>query len=280
MEGSLKKSSRSKLSIAPTGTALHEHGKLPPQALELEEAVLGALMLEKQTVFEVMDKLSHHVFYKESHQKIFESLSNLYSDSKPTDYLSVIDELKKMGDLEVIGGPYYITQLTEKIASTASIDHHSHILLQKFFQREMIRIGSIAISEAYDDTTDVFDTIDQVQAEIAAMTSLNMPTAEFGTRKLFQELHTHMAQARANKEQGKRSGVPTGLNALDEITNGWQPGHLVIVAARPGMGKSAFTKKCIQGCVRETGKPVQVFSLEMTRIDWMARILSEEVRIG
>ncbi len=256
----------------------HHIGKLPPQAIELEKAVLGALMLEKHTVFEVMDKLSPEVFYKEPHQLIFTALQQLYADSKPTDFLTVLDQLKKMGKQESVGGPYYITQLVEMVGTTDSVNHHSHVLLEKHFQREVIRIASEAVGSAYSDEMDVFDLIDRIQADIAAMTNLNMPTTEFGTKALFNELHTHMAQARANREQGIRSGVPTELDDLDVITNGWQPGHLIIVAARPGMGKSAFTKKCIQGCVQQTGKPVHVFSLEMTRKEWIARILSEEVK--
>jgi len=251
--------------------------KLPPQAIELEKAVLGALMLEKHTVFEVMDKLSPDVFYTPLHQSIFQSLQNLYSESKPTDYLSVIEELKRIGKMED-GGDIYILELVGDIGGTGSADHHSHILLQKYFQREVIKITTEVIGQAYSDEIDVFDLIDHTQAKIAAMTSLGMPVTEFGTKALFNELHTHMVKARANREQGIRSGVPTELNDLDAVTNGWQPGHLIIIAARPGMGKSAFTKKCIQGCIQKTGKPVQVFSLEMTRMEWIARILSEEIK--
>ena len=143
-----------------------EYGKLPPQALDLEEAVLGALMLEKDPLTAVIDKLKPESFYKEAHQRIFSAIYNLFQKAEPVDSLTVTSELKSTGELEIVGGPYYIAQLTGKIASTANSEYHAHIILQKFIQRELIRISSEIIEDAYEDTTDVFDLLDKAESSL------------------------------------------------------------------------------------------------------------------
>ena len=152
----------------------HEAGKLPPQALDLEEAVLGAMMLEKDAVNDVIDILGSESFYKETHQMIFSTIQDLFHDSQPIDILTVTEHLKKKGQLEIVGGPYYISQLTNKIASSANVEYHARIISQKYIQRELIRISSETIKDAYDETTDVFDLLDKAEKDLFSVVEGNI----------------------------------------------------------------------------------------------------------
>ena len=282
MEGSLKKSNkdkpgRSKLGIAPSGIVNLEHGKLPPQALELEEAVLGALMLEKDALTDVIDKLKPENFYKEVHQKIYQAICDLFSKSEPTDYLTVINELKRNGDLEVVGGPYYITQLTAKIASTANTEFHAHIILQKFIQRELIRISSGVIEEAYDDTIDVFDLLDNAESKLFEVAEGTIRGAPKKMTGLIGQVLKQIEEAKHHKDG--MSGVASGFTRLDRLTNGWQKADLIIVAARPAMGKTAFVLSMARNLAVEFRKPVAFFSLEMSSLQLVMRLISNETEL-
>ena len=160
---------RNRLSNVPSGM-----GKLPPQALDLEEAVLGALMLEKDALSAVIDILNPGVFYKDSHQKIFEAIHILFQKSSPVDILTVTAQLRQMGQLEMIGGAYYITELTNRVASAANIEYHARIISQKFIQRELIRISTEIISNAYEDTTDIFDLLDTAEKNLFDIAQNNL----------------------------------------------------------------------------------------------------------
>ena len=151
-----------------------EHGKLPPQAIDLEEAVLGSMLLEKDAVNTVIDILQGKSFYKESHQKIFDVIKDLFGKSEPIDILTVTNELKQKGELEVVGGPYYITQLTNRVASAANVEFHARIISQKFIQRELIRISTEIITDAFDETTDVFALLDKAESGLFGVTEGNI----------------------------------------------------------------------------------------------------------
>jgi len=265
------------LGIAPIGVANLEHGKLPPQALELEEAVLGALMLEKDALTDVIDKLKPENFYKEVHQKIYQAICDLFSKSEPTDYLTVINELKRNGDLEVVGGPYYITQLTAKIASTANTEFHAHIILQKFIQRELIRISSGVIEEAYDDTVDVFDLLDNAESKLFEVAEGTIRGAPKKMTGLISQVLKRIEEAKNHKDG--MSGVASGFTRLDRLTNGWQKADLIIVAARPAMGKTAFVLSMARNLAVEFRKPVAFFSLEMSSLQLVMRLISNETEL-
>uniref|UniRef100_UPI00404AD2F7 replicative DNA helicase n=1 Tax=Daejeonella sp. TaxID=2805397 RepID=UPI00404AD2F7 len=160
---------RNKLSNMASGL-----GKLPPQALDLEEAVLGALMLEKDALSAVIDILKPDVFYKDSHQKIFEAIQVLFQKSSPIDILTVTAQLRQQGELEMIGGAYYITELTNRVASAANIEYHARIISQKFIQRELIRISTEIITNAYEDTTDIFDLLDHAEKNLFDIAQNNL----------------------------------------------------------------------------------------------------------
>jgi len=261
-----------------SGQAFPEHGKLPPQAVDMEEAVLGAIMLEKDALTAVIDILKPQVFYKEAHQKIFSAILILFSKAEPVDILTVTNQLKSSGELEIVGGPFYITQLTNRIASGANVEFHARIISQKFIQRELIRISSDIIKDAYEDTTDVFDLLDKAESNLFAVSESNL-------RRNFENMSELVSEAikeiQAAKDQdGHLRGVPSGFTELDRITSGWQKSDLIIIASRPGMGKTAFALSMARNMAIDFNKPVAVFSLEMASIQLVTRLISSETQLS
>ncbi len=210
-------------------------GKLPPQAPELEMAVLGALMLEKDALTSVIDLLKPESFYKDQHQRIYKAVIRLFDKSEPIDQLTVVQELREMGELEAAGGPFYVANLTLKVNSAANVEYHARIITETAIKRELIRISSEIQRDAYEDTTDVFKLLDDTESALFEVSESNI-------RKNFDDMRSLMGKAIKELEEKKNqadglTGVPTGFTALDRVTSGWQPSDLVIIAARPGMGK-------------------------------------------
>ncbi len=276
----LKKDSRKvsfKKDTNVTVQQLAEHGKVQPQAIDLEEAVLGAMMLEKDAVSAVIDILAPSVFYKDSHKKIMGAIASLFAKSEPVDILTVTNELKSSGELEMVGGPYYITMLTSRIASTANVEYHARIILQKHIQRELIRISSVIIKDAFEDTTDVFDLLDKAEQNLFAVSESNL-------RRSFEDMPSLIKQAILDIESAKDAdqhmrGVPSGYVDLDRITSGWQKSDLIILAARPSMGKTAFALNMARNVAVEFNKPVAFFSLEMSSVQLVTRLISSETEL-
>ncbi len=215
-----------------------EKGKIPPQAIDLEEVVLGALMIDKKGVDEVIDILHPEVFYKQAHQHIFEAIHNLFEDSQPVDLLTVSTQLKKQGKIELVGGEFYLIQLTQKVSSSAHIEFHARIILQKYIQRSLIKISNEIIEDSYNESTDVFDLLDNAEAKLYEVTQGNIKRSSETAQNLVIQAKKRIEEI-ANKEG--LSGVPSGFTKLDKLTSGWQPSDLIIIAARPGMGKTALT---------------------------------------
>ncbi|MFN4198267.1 MAG: DnaB-like helicase N-terminal domain-containing protein, partial [Flavobacterium sp.] len=211
-----------------------EKGKLPPQAIDLEEAVLGAMMIDRKGVDEVIDILHPEAFYKDAHRYIFEAIIQLFTETQPIDLLTVSAQLKKIGKLDLVGGDFYLIQLTQKITSSAHIEYHSRIILQKFIQRSLIKVSSEIIEDSYDETTDVFDLLDKAESKLYEITQGNIKRSSETAQSLVVQAKKRIEEI-ANKEG--LSGIPTGFHKLDQVTSGWQPSDLVIIAARPGMGK-------------------------------------------
>jgi replicative DNA helicase len=252
-------------------------GKLPPQATDLEEAVLGALMLEKDALSSVIDILKSEVFYKDSHQKIFEAIRQLFEKSSPVDILTVTAHLRQKGELEMIGGAYYITELTNRVASAANIEFHSRIIIQKFIQRELIRISTEVIQSAYEDTSDVLDLLDKAEKNLFEIAQNNLRR---DSRKMDDLMHEALKDIEALKDkQDGLTGVASGFTDLDRMTSGWQKSDLVIIAARPAMGKTAFVLTCARNAAVDFNKPVVVFSLEMSSVQLVNRLISGETEI-
>ncbi|SFA72974.1 primary replicative DNA helicase [Flavobacterium swingsii] len=254
-----------------------EKGKLPPQVLDLEEAVLGAMMIDKKGVDEVIDILQPDAFYKDGHKYIFEAIVTLFNDSQPVDLLTVSAQLRKMSKLDLAGGDFYLIQLTQKISSSAHIEFHSRIILQKYIQRSLIKISSEIIEESYDETTDVFDLLDKAESKLYEVTQGNIKRSSETAQSLVIQ-----AKKRIEEIAGKEglSGIATGFEKLDKVTSGWQPSDLIIIAARPGMGKTAFVLSMARNVAIDFGHAVALFSLEMSSVQLITRLISSETGLS
>ena len=215
-----------------------ESGRIPPQALDLEEAVLGAMLIDKKGVDEVIDILQMDAFYKESHKKIFEAIYSLFQSSEPVDLLTVSSKLRKMGVLEKVGGDFYLVQLSKKVSTSANIEFHARIILQKFIQRSLIRISNEIIENSFKDSVDVFDLLDEAESKLYEITQGNIKRSSETAQSLVIQAKQRIEDI-SNKDG--LSGVATGFDKLDLLTSGWQPSDLIVIAARPGMGKTALT---------------------------------------
>ncbi len=252
-------------------------GKVPPQAIELEEAVLGALMLEKDALTSVIDILKVESFYKEAHKVIFQAILDLFTESQPIDLLTVTTQLRKNGALEVAGGAFYITELTSKVASAANIEFHARIITEQSIKRELIRISSTIQKDAFEDTTDVFELLDAMEQSLFEISEKNI-------RKNYATMSSIMRDAIAELEIRKNqkdglTGVPSGFTALDRVTSGWQKSDLVIIAARPAMGKTAFVLSVLRNAAVDHNRPVAIFSLEMSSVQLVNRLISSEAEL-
>ncbi|HOY49963.1 MAG TPA: replicative DNA helicase [Flavobacteriales bacterium] len=252
-------------------------GKLPPQAVDVEEAVLGALMLDRDSLANVIDSLKPETFYRDEHQRIFGAIFELFASSKPVDMLTVVQELKKRGELDMVGGVPYITSLTNRVASTANIEYHTRILNQKQIQRELIRVSSDIIKDAYEESTDALELLDKAEKNLFAV-------AEGNIKKNFSKMSELITEAKkqiekAGQQQDGLSGIPSGFLALDRFTAGWQKSDLVILAARPGMGKTAFVLSLARNAAVDYKRPIAVFSLEMSSVQLVMRLISGEAEL-
>lgn len=255
------------------------YGKVPPQAKDLEEAVLGAIMLEKNAFDTVVEILKPECFYVESNQRIYRAMQALAQKSQPIDILTVVEELRTREELEMVGGPYYVTRLTNTVVSSANIEAHARIILQKFIQRELIRISGEIIGDAYEDSTDVFDLLDDAESKLFEITNNHL-------RKNFDTIDSVLVKTIQRIEDLRHknedtTGVPTGFHSLDRITYGWQNTDLIILAARPSVGKTAFALNLARNAALHETKatPVAFFSLEMSAGQLVQRILSAQSEI-
>ena len=263
---------------AKKGTVISlEKGKLPPQAVELEQAVLGAMMIDKKGVDDVIDILSPETFYKLEHQHIYNAIYGLFKDSQPIDLLTVSDRLIKDGNLQVAGGDVYLINLTQKVSSSAHIEFHARIVLQKFIQRKLITISNDIIQEAYDETTDVFDLLDSAESKLFEVSQGSLKRSSETAEGLVAQA---LQKIEANAKTKGMSGIPSGFTKLDSLTAGWQPSDLVILAARPGMGKTAFVMSMAKNMAIDFDIPVAIFSLEMSSVQLITRMISSETGIS
>lgn len=253
-------------------------GKLQPQAIELEEAVLGALMIDNESLSDTIDSLQPEYFYKPDNQKIFEAIINLFNNSKPVDILTVSEELKRMGDLDSVGGMLYISQLTNNISSSSNTEFHARIIAEKFIKRSLISISNNIIGDAFNDTIDIFDLLNTAEEKLFNVT-------EGTLRKSYDKMSVLIKGALDNievlrqKEDGL-SGVPSGFTKLDRVTSGWQKSDLVIVAARPGMGKTAFALSMARNIAINHEKAIGLFSLEMSSEQLVSRLIASEAELS
>ncbi len=252
-------------------------GKIPPQAIDFEMAVLGALLLEKDALPKIIDLIKPEHFYKDAHTIIYEAILTLFRNSEPVDLLTVSQFIKQLGKLEIIGGNAYLAELTSRVSSAANIEYHARIIVQKYILRELIRISGEILTDAYDDTTDVFQLLDKAEQSLFGLSETNLrrhyETMPSLTHQMIQRLEELKAKGNAI------TGIPSGFQALDNMTAGWQKSDFVIIAARPAMGKTAFTLNIARNAAILNNSPVVIFTLEMAAIQLAQRLLFAEAEI-
>lgn len=268
---------RRKSSSLELGTMMY--GKVPPQARDLEEAVLGACLSFKGAFDIVIEILKPECFYVDAHTRVYRSMMSLLKKSSPIDILTVTEELRYNEELDLVGGPYYVTRLTNSIVSAANIEAHSLIILQKFLQRELIRISTEIIGEAYEDSADVFDLINDAENRIFAVSTSYIKKDYSHIEKGLVKVINKIESLRLKDDS--LTGIPSQYKEMDRITHGWQKANLIILAARPSVGKTAFALNLARNAALHPINPTPVgfFSLEMNEEQLIARILSNESEI-
>ncbi|HAY70804.1 MAG TPA: replicative DNA helicase [Saprospirales bacterium] len=254
-----------------------QYGRVQPQAIPLEEVVPGAILIDKNALPAVMDILKVETFYKQAHQEIFKVILELFHKSQPIDILTVQEALKKAQLLESIGGITYLAALTNSVSSAANIEYHSRILTQKYIQRELIKVSTEIIKDSYEDTKDIFELLDSAERSLFDITDQNLNTAYERLGAL--ALKTQKEIEAVSRQTGELTGITTGFEELDKITSGWQPSDLIILAARPGMGKTAFALSLGRNAAL-ANKAVAIFSLEMSKSQLVQRLIAMEAEIN
>jgi replicative DNA helicase len=246
-------------------------GRLQPQARELEEAVLGALMLEKDAYSVISEILKPECFYDRVHEMIYAAIVDLAIAQRPVDMLTVTEQLKKRGELDVVGGPFYISQLTGKVASSAHIEYHARIIAQKYLARELISFTAQVQGKAFDETIDVDDLMQEAEGKLFEISQRNVKKDVTQINPIIKDAIEHLKKAAAQKEG--LSGLHSGYSGLDKITSGWQNSDLIIIAARPAMGKTAFVLSMAKNMAMHHNIPVALFSLEMSNVQLVNRLI-------
>jgi len=271
----VKKVGQRTLKATPT----HQiEGKLQPQAIELEQAVLGALMIDNESLSDAIDSLKTEYFYAPKHQKIFEAITNLFNNTQPVDILTVSEELKRMEAFDIIGGLAYISELTNNVSSASNAEFHARIIAEKFIKRSLINISRKISTDAFDDAVDIFDLLGNAEAELFTVTEGTLRKSYDKMSSLIKGALENIEVLR-NKEDGL-SGIPTGFTNLDRVTSGWQNSDLVICAARPGMGKTALALTMARNIAVDHNTPIGFFSLEMSSEQLVNRLIASEAELG
>ena len=254
-----------------------DYGHLQPQAPELEQAVLGALMIEKDAYSLVSEILKPESFYEHRHQLLYKAIQTLAIQQKPVDILTVAEQLRSTAELEEVGGPVYITQLAGKVNSSAHIEYHARIIAQKYLARELITFTSEVQTKAFDETNDVEDLMQEAEGKLFAISQQNMKKDYTQINPVIKQAYEQLRIA-ASRDSGL-SGLSTGFYALDKLTSGWQKSDLVIIAARPAMGKTAFVLSMAKNIAVNNREPVALFSLEMSNVQLVNRLITNVCEI-
>lgn len=249
----------------------NDAGKLPPQAPELEASVLGALMIEKDAYMTIADLLRADSFYEKRNAQVFQAIAALAGAELPVDIMTVAEKLKAMGTLEQVGGPLYLSELTSRVASTAHLRYHAQIVAQKATARDLIAMAAKMEAKAYDETNDVEELLNEAEAGVFEISQRSQKRDVTQIDPVIKEAFDRIVKA--SKNEGQISGVPSGFHALDKITSGWQKSDLIIIAARPAMGKTAFVLSMAKNMAVDRRIPVAVFDLEMSNVQLVNRMM-------
>ncbi len=251
---------------------------MQPHALEGEGAVLGALMIDTDAFSVGSELLRPETFYDPRHQKIYAAIQSLSIDEKPVDIMTVVEQLKHMGTLDEIGGQMYVVEISSKVATSAHVDYHARVLVDKYLARQLITFASNVQTKAFDDTMDNNDLMQETEAELFKISQKNL-------RQDYVQIAPVIAQAKdilvkAASNMGELTGLPTGYTKLDEFTAGWQRSDLIIIAGRPAMGKTSFALSLAKNAAVDYNKPVAFFSLEMNNVQLVNRLISNVCEIS
>ena len=267
------KPSRKKAQAVNLDTLGLEMGNKPPQALEVEEAVLGAMLIEPSSVDMALEELSPSCFYDPRHRMIYEAMSELVNEHTSVDIVTVSAKLREKGNLEAVGGPVAVAGLSEKVGAAAHIEYYVKILKQKSIQRDLITASYEILRDSYDDSVKVDQLIDEAQTKVynAIQNNLKKDVQEVGSI-----INDALREVEKNQNNSGLSGVPSGFPSLDRITQGWQKSDLIILAARPSVGKTAFALNLARNAAVDHNMPVAVFSLEMSALQLVMRLMTTE----
>ena len=254
------------------------YGHLQPQALDVERLVLGALMIDKDAFSVVSEFLKPQTFYEPRNQKIYQAIQTLNVDEHPVDISTVIEELKREGTLDDVGGPSYVLQLSHDVASSAHIEYHAHILAQKFLARQLISYAGNIETKAFDESIDVNELMQEAEGSLFELSQNNMKKDYVQVDPVINKA-IEMLQ-KAAETAGGLTGVPTGYTKLDEKTSGWQKSDLVIIAGRPAMGKTSFALSLAKNIAVDYKFPIAFFSLEMSNVQLVNRLISNVCSIS
>ncbi|MCH5245083.1 MAG: replicative DNA helicase [Muribaculaceae bacterium] len=258
---------------APVHNPLYDHGgRVQPRDKELEEAVLGALMLEKDAYTIVCDLLKPESFYEPANQKVYEAIVALGASQRPIDMLTVTEQLRTNGTLDEVGGPVFITELTSRVASGAHLEYHARIVAQKYLARELITFASTIEAKAFDESNDVDDLLQEAEGKLFEISQRNVKKDVTQVDPIISQA-IEQIQTAANQTSGL-SGIQSGFHELDKLTSGWQRSDLIIIAARPAMGKTAFVLSMAKNMAVNYNIPVAIFSLEMSNVQLINRMIS------
>ena len=251
--------------------------KIPPQATDLEEAVLGAIMLESESAAVISDILKAEHFYKEAHQEVYRAIMALYQRFQPIDLLTVANELKTTDKLGEVGGPYFLSQLTNRVASSANIEQHARIIIECYIKRQLGSTSGNISERSFDDSEDAFELLDEAERSIMEIGTQNTIKEPSRVIDIIRVVSKEIEGIAANPE--KLTGIPSGFEEIDHITRGWQPTDLIVFAGRPSMGKTAWVMQAGSHAAMMAGKNVLVFSLEMSKEQLVKRMLGSETGI-
>ena len=254
-------------------------GRVPPQAVDVEQAVLGAMLIEREAIPRAIEVLPPDSFYDPRHTLIYQAILSLFERGNPVDMITLSDELRRRQELEAVGGPYYITELTTAVASSANVEYHARIIAEKSLLRKLIETLSVHIGEAYDPSADAFELLDETESDIFRISESQLRRSAVSMSSVLMETLENLESIHG-RDTGI-TGVPTGFRALDDMTGGWQKSDLVIIAARPSMGKTALSLAIARNAALHPESPagVAIFSLEMSAQQLAQRLLTSEARV-
>ncbi len=269
-----KKNTRNKPQHTPDSDMI---GRMPPHDKDIEEAVLGALMLEKDAYATVCDLLQPQSFYEPVHQKIYEAIQNLGFQQQPIDMLTVTEQLRANSTIDEVGGPAFIAELTSRVASAANIEYHARIIAQQYLARELITFGTEVSSKAFDPANDIDDVLQEAEGHLFELSQRNVKKEVVQIDSVISDAISTIQMA-ATRESGL-SGLASGFNELDKKTSGWQNSDLVIIAARPAMGKTAMVLSMAKNMAVNYNTKVAIFSLEMSKLQLVNRLIQNVCEI-